>query len=81
MTDININKFICNCVLPICNTISPTIIVGDFNLPLYNKINNMFPNSTSSYVQFENSLCQNALIQLITFPTRNNTFYGFISNQ
>ena len=80
-TDFNTHKSICKFLFALCDTISPTIIVGDFNLPLYNWNDNTFPNYLSTYCEFENSLCQNSLIQLITFPTRNNNLLDlFLTN-
>ena len=62
------------------NNKSVIIIIpsGDFNLPLYNWNDNTFPNYPSTYCEFENSLCQNSLIQLITFPTRNNNLLDLL---
>ena len=77
-TDFNTHKSICKFLFALCDTISPTIIVGDFNLPLYNWNDNTFPNYPSTYCEFENSLCQNSLIQLITFPTRNNNLLDLL---
>ena len=74
----NTHKSICKFLFALCDTISPTIIVGDFNLPLYNWNDNTFPNYPSTYCEFENSLCQNSLIQLITFPTRNNNLLDLL---
>ena len=47
-------------------------------ISLYNWNDNTFPNYPSTYCEFENSLCQNSLIQLITFPTRNNNLLDLL---
>ena len=62
---------ICKLISNICDSINPTIIVGDFNLPLFNWNDNSFHNYPSCYSLFYNTLVKNSLVQLIKFPTRS----------
>ena len=48
----NGHNSICKLISNICDSINPTIIVGDFNLPLCNWNDNSFPNYPSYYSLF-----------------------------
>ena len=77
-TNTIIHDLICDFISKLCESINSTIIVGDFNLSLFNWITISYPNYPSCYLKFYNTLIKNSLSQLITFPTRSNNLLDLL---
>ena len=77
-TDIANHQGICDLISYLCNIHYPSILLGDFNLPLINWDTVSCPNYPMSYNKFIECITENSLLQYITFPTRLNNILDLL---
>ena len=77
-TDIANHQGICDLISYLCNIHYPSILLGDFNLPLINWDTVSCPNYSMSNNKFIECITENSLLQYITFPTRLNNILDLL---
>ena len=77
-TDIVNHQEICDLISSLCTIRYPSILLGDFNLPLINWDNISCPNYPTCYNKFIECITDNSLAQYINFPTRLNNILDLL---
>jgi hypothetical protein len=77
INDFNICKLLVSAFMYLGNTSLTFCIVGDFNLPLMDWVNNSSPNH-KVYIELLSYFQSNSLEQLVSFPTRDNNLLDII---